>query len=188
MTTFDPNESLHNQIYLLKAENERLVQENQAYKQNAALLEQKIESLTSLLTMYQLNELSVYPKERSSDSRRNSVGLDSLPQVVDRLISRNNLNEDQEILNGLCKKNVLKMGDDIMVLQRHLDYLKLEVNFMIQELKSSFENMMIEIRNKTKDYQMRMIPERLDKRQIANRAQHSRHKLEKLVDIFDNIQ
>lgn len=59
---------------------------------------------------------------------------------------------------------------------------------MIQELKSSFENMMIEIRNKTKDYQMRMIPERLDKRQIANRAQHSRHKLEKLVDIFDNIQ
>ncbi len=59
---------------------------------------------------------------------------------------------------------------------------------MVQELKSSFENMMIDIRNKTKDYQMKVLPERFDKRQIANRAQHSRHKLEKLVDIFDNIQ
>jgi len=182
------HETLQSQIYLLKAENERLVQENQAQKRQVVLLEQKIESMTSLLTMYQLNELSVYPKEKSSDVRESLPSFDSLPQLVDRLVSRSNMSESQDILSGPFKKNVLKMGEDIMVLQRHLDYLKLEVNFMVQELKSSFENMMIDIRNKTKDYQMKVLPERFDKRQIANRAQHSRHKLEKLVDIFDNIQ
>lgn len=79
------HETLQSQIYLLKAENERLVQENQAQKRQVVLLEQKIESMTSLLTMYQLNELSVYPKEKSSDVRESLPSFDSLPQLVDRL-------------------------------------------------------------------------------------------------------
>jgi len=125
------HETLQSQIYLLKAENERLVQENQAQKRQVVLLEQKIESMTSLLTMYQLNELSVYPKEKSSDVRESLPSFDSLPQLVDRLgkhfwrrdfesgiVSRSNMSESQDILSGPFKKNVLKMGEDIMVKKR----------------------------------------------------------------------
>jgi len=58
---------------------------------------------------------------------------------------------------------------------------------MINEIKSAFENTLIEIENKTKDHQNKH-PVKNDRNVLQNKAQNSRMKLEKLVDMFDNIK
>jgi len=58
---------------------------------------------------------------------------------------------------------------------------------MINEIKAAFENTLLEIENKTKNHHSRGSVKN-DKKIPQNKAQNSRVKLEKLVDMFDNMK
>jgi len=86
--TSTKEEDLYNQIFLLKAQNDLLLQENQSYKRKNQLLEQKVDTLTSLLTVYQLNE-SKFDIALNSQAQNPQLSLvESLSGITDK-ISKN---------------------------------------------------------------------------------------------------
>jgi len=78
-------EDLSNQIFLLKAQNDLLLQENQSYKNKNQLLEQKVETLTSLLTIYQLNEIKMDISRNSLNHKTQLPLVESLSDLTDKI-------------------------------------------------------------------------------------------------------